>query len=192
MQQSVNTLRPQRDGVTDLYFVGFAGYAYQDVFLKEVRFVKGLFDRRFDTEGRSLALINNLQTHQAIPLASASNLSSALKHIGTIINSNEDVLVLFLTSHGSREHELSVSFWPLKLNQVTPEMLKRYLDEAGIKWRVVFVSACYSGGFIEPLKDPYTLIATAAAPDKQSFGCSNTNDFTYFGEAFFKDQLSFF
>jgi len=51
------------------------------------------------------------------------------------------------------------------------------------------VSSCYSGGFVEPLKNDYTAIATAAAPDRTSFGCSNENDFTYFGEALLKDQL---
>jgi len=29
--------------------------------------------------------------------------------------------------------------------------LARMLQDSGIKWRVVVVSACYSGGFIEPL-----------------------------------------
>ena len=31
---------------------------------------------------------------------------------------------------------------------------------------------------------------TASASDRQSFGCSNTRDFTYFGEAVFKDALN--
>jgi hypothetical protein len=51
------------------------------------------------------------------------------------------------------------------------------------------VSACYSGGFIEPLKNENTLIATASAPDKQSFGCGNESEFTYFGKAVLHEQL---
>ena len=39
-------LRGNQPGVVDLYFVGFAGTADQDVFLKEVRSVTELFDRR--------------------------------------------------------------------------------------------------------------------------------------------------
>jgi hypothetical protein len=68
-------------------------------------------------------------------------------------------------------------------------MIKRMLDEAGIKWRVIAISACYSGGFIEPLKDDNTLIVTAADSDHSSFGCSNDSDFTYFGKAYFDHAL---
>ena len=178
-----------RKGVTDLYFVGFAGYADQDVFMKEVQFAQALFDRRFDTRGRSVALINNAKTVSDTPIASATNLAMVFKHLGRIMNPEEDILFLLLTSHGSENHELSVNFWPLRLNAVTPLYLKKALDEAGIKSRVLMISACYSGGFIESLKNDDTLIATAAAANKQSFGCGNENEFTYFGEAVLNREL---
>ena len=97
--------------------------------------------------------------------------------------------MLYLTSHGSERHELAVDFWPLPLNDITPQRLREMLDEAGIKWRIIVVSACYSGGFVEALKDEHTLVATASAKDRQSFGCANERDFTYFGEALFRDEL---
>lgn len=190
LQHAFARLKPQRPDKTDLYFLGFAGYARQDVFLKEVRYTRALFDRRFDTRGRSLALINNLQTVGADPLATATNLRRALAHIGTLIDPARDIVVVFLTSHGGRDHTLDVDFWPMHLNQVSPQQLRQDLDAAGIKWRVLIVSACYSGGFVAPLKTPYTFIATAAAPDRTSFGCGNENDFTYFGEAFIRDALA--
>jgi len=62
--------------------------------------------------------------------------------------------------------------------------------EAGIRWKVIVISACYSGGFVEPLKDGYSLIATAADAENKSFGCSDENEFTYYGEALFQDQLA--
>jgi hypothetical protein len=39
------------------------------------------------------------------------------------------------------------------------------------------------------VKDDQTLVMTAARHDRTSFGCSDENDFTYFGRAFFKDAL---
>jgi hypothetical protein len=189
LSDQLDALEPQRDGLIDVYFVGVGAYATQDVFLKETLFARDLFDRRFDTASRSITLINHLTTHADMPLATSTNLEQTLRHIGSLMNPEEDLLVLYLTSHGSAEHELSVSFWPLPLNDITPQMLRSYLDESGIKWRVVMISACYSGGFIEPLKSANAAIATAAAPDRQSFGCSNARDFTYFGEALLKDQL---
>ena len=183
-------LRPGRIGVPDMYFVGFAGYAAQDVFMKEVRYAKALFDKRFDTLGRSILLVNNRDTVNDTPIASLSNLRMVLNHIGQTMNREDDVLFLFMTSHGSATHELSTRFWPLQLNTISAVDLKAALDEAGIKWRVLAISACYSGGSIESLKDDHTMIMTAAAPDKQSFGCGNENDFTYFGEVMFDEQLT--
>ena len=183
-------LLPERPGVSDLYFVGMGSYAPQDVFMKEVQYIRRQFDARFDTRDRSIALINNEKTARDTPLASSSNLSLVLDHLGSIMRTDDDILFLFITSHGSEKHELSTDFWPLMLNPITPVDIRTKLDHAGIKWRVIVISACYSGGFIEPLKNDYSLIITAARKDKTSFGCSNENDFTYFGEAYFKDQLS--
>ncbi len=189
LDQVTGALAAQRPGVTDLYFVGFGGSAYQDVFMKEVRFVRRLFDDRFDTTDRSVMLVNNRATVQDLPLASASNLRRALNGIARRIDRDEDVLFLFLTSHGSRKQVLSTNFWPLRLNGLAATKLKEMLDRSGIKWRVLVVSACYSGGFVDTLKDENTVIITAARADRKSFGCSNLNDFTYFGQAYFKEQL---
>ncbi|MGR8933158.1 MAG: C13 family peptidase [Gammaproteobacteria bacterium] len=189
LARALNKMTAQRNHISDLFFVGFAGDAHQDVFSKEVAYAKQIFDDRFDTRGHSLTLVNHLQTADTLPLATETNLGLALKRIGNLMNRDEDILVLYLTSHGSKTHELAVDFWPLPLNAITPEKLNKLLKEAGIKWRVVIVSACYSGGFVEALQGPYTLVATAAASDRTSFGCGNEFDFTYFGEALFKDQL---
>jgi len=51
------------------------------------------------------------------------------------------------------------------------------------------ISACYSGGFIDSIRDDRTLIITAARHDRRSFGCADENDFTHFGRAFFKEAL---
>jgi len=174
-------------GIDDLFFVGFGSYASQDVFMKEIGHIQTVADTRLGTHNRSVALINNAKTLNDIPLASATNLDLTLRHLGKLMNLEEDVLFLYLTSHGSKEHELSVEMLPLGLNDITPQDLKKQLDDSGIRWRIILVSACYSGGFIEPLKDEHSIILTAAAHDKTSFGCSNKNEYTYFGEALFKD-----
>lgn len=190
LQDVIDKVQPQRPGVSDLYLVGFGGDAGEDVFMKEVRYVQELFNRRFDTRGRSVALINNPATVEEVPLATATNLNMVLENLGEVMDPDEDVVLLFLTSHGTPDNRLAVSFEPLPLNSIAPEALKQSLDHAGIRWRIIVVSACYSGGFVESLRDPYTLIITAAAADKTSFGCGVDRDFTYFGEALFRDQLT--
>ena len=52
------------------------------------------------------------------------------------------------------------------------------------------MSACYSGGFIEALTDDYTLVLTASAADRTSFGCGQQSDSTFFGEALFQHGLA--
>jgi hypothetical protein len=189
LDEQLAALQPQRAGVEDLYFVGFAGYAAEDVFYKELQVIAPLLNQRFDTAGRSLLLVNNAQTVKTLPIASATHLRRALRGIASRINREEDVVMLYLTSHGSSNHEFSVSFWPLELEAITPATLKTMLDEAGIKWRVIVVSACYSGGYIGPLKDEQTLVMTAADATHTSFGCGSESDFTYFGRALFDEQL---
>src|SRR5262249_14283877 len=74
IKNAVDGLAPQRAGVTDLYFVGLAGDSSEGVFPREVESVRKLFDARFGTQGRSLALVNSPQTIQTLPLATPDNL----------------------------------------------------------------------------------------------------------------------
>ena len=155
-------LAAQRPGITDLYFIAFGGEARQDVFMNEVRYARRLFDRRFDTEKRSLVLSNNDKTLGELPIASRENLRLALNFISHTIDRDEDVVFLFITSHGSAMHELTVEMPPYELDDMDIPMLKKLLEQSKIKWRVVVVSACYSGGFVEPLSNETSLIMTAA------------------------------
>ena len=186
--QATRELAKQRPGVPDLYFVGFAGDAHQDVFLREMRSVGKLFEDRFDTKKRSVLLINNPATVGTMPLANSHNLLAALDQVRNRMDPDEDVLFLFLSSHGDPD-VLSVNFKPLRLNNLKAKDLRYLLDKSRIKWRVVIVSACYSGSFIDDLKDENSLIITAARHDRPSFGCSHENDFTYFGRAYFDKAL---
>jgi hypothetical protein len=173
----------------DVYYVGFGSYSDQDVFMKEVNYGQGLFETRFDAQGRTAVLINNLKTVNTAPMATKTNLAMVLNAIGDVMDRDEDVLFLYMTSHGSSDHELSVTMWPYTLDQIKPQELRTLLDESGIRNRVLMISACYSGGFVDALKDYDTLVITAAAADRKSFGCSNQSDFTYFGKALLDEHL---
>lgn len=188
---ALDDLADERRGVTDLYFVGFAPYAGEDVFRKDMELARDLFDQRFDTAGRSIMLINNPRTVLEQPMATVTNLRATLKEIGATIDRDDDVVMLYLESHGGRNHELAVAFPPLELDQLTPETLRALLDDADIKWRIIVVSACYSGGYIEPLKDDFTLILTASATGRTSFGCGSESNATYFADALFQHALRF-
>jgi hypothetical protein len=176
--------------VADLYFIGFAGYGWQDVFMKEMNTVRAQFDSRFGTRGRSLALINNAHTRATAPIATITALQAALTRVGSLIDPDQDLLFLFVTSHGSDDPAyVSVDEDGLELTQLTPARLKAALAATPIKWKVIVVSACYSGSFIPALRDDNTLVITASSADRNSFGCDDRNNMTEFGRAYFSEAL---
>jgi hypothetical protein len=172
-----------------VFFVGFAGVASQKVFAEEIKLAARIVGARFDSASRQLLLINDHRDFDSYPLATVSGLRYALGELAKKMDPERDILFLALSSHGSDEPLLSVSNGLLPLEQVTGENLAAALRDSGIKRRIIVISACYAGAFIAPLKDPDTILITAAAADKTSFGCSDDRDLTYFGEAFYRDAL---
>ncbi|MCB1657813.1 MAG: peptidase C13 family protein [Pseudomonadales bacterium] len=189
LNRALAQLQQGEDGITDWYFLGVGGAAYQSVFRREVESVQSLFDNRFSASGYSMVLINDDDTTLSQPIATRTSISKAIETIAERMNKDEDVLFLFMTSHGSADGVFELSHEPLQLEGITPEWLKDELEHAGIKWRVVVVSACYSGAFVPVLQNAQSLIITASAANKTSFGCTDDADFTYFGRAFFDEAL---
>ena len=190
LARELSRVEAQRRGVPDLYVVSAGLYAGEDVFMKDVKMMTGLFRDRFDAAGRIVTLINNPKTVEEYPIASLTSISESLTRVGKLMNRDEDVLVLYISSHGSDKHELVVDFRPLRLTSIDPPRLKTALEQSGIRWKVIVISACYSGGFVEPLKNPYTLIITASSADRQSFGCGSESDSTYLARALFAQALT--
>ncbi|HZP67190.1 MAG TPA: C13 family peptidase [Rudaea sp.] len=190
MRRAVEALKPRSPGKANLYMIGFAGDGEEDVFRNEVEFAERLMAHRFDAEGHTLLLVNNPATLKTHPLANLSNLQAAVDAIDNLMAPDEDILLLLLSSHGSREHELYVSMDPLPLDQIAPDDLADVFASTHLRYKVIVISACYSGGFIDALKDGRTMIVTAARADRASFGCSADSDITDFGRAFFVEGLN--
>lgn len=189
---ALQKLAPQRPDKTDLYLIGFAGDASEGAFRNEVDFLPTLAAARLDAEGRVLRLVNRVETAAELPLASVSNLERALHGLARHLDPDEDILLLYLSSHGgpAPEHQLLIQQPPLPLDQLAPARLRQLLDSSGIRNRVIVISACFSGGYLEALDDPDTLVITAARADRSSFGCGNSANATWFGQAFLIEALN--
>jgi hypothetical protein len=185
---AVDQIAPRQRGRPNAFFLGFAGVGDQSVFRREALYAQQVFAERFGTGERSVQLINDDADRDTYPLATVSGLEQATKLIAARMVTDEDVLVLMLTSHGSQDG-LAVANGGLALRQLEPADLSQALDSAGIKWRVIIVSACYSGVFVDALKSDTTLVITAADAEHSSFGCDDSRDLTWFGEAFLRDAL---
>jgi len=189
LAQRLDALQPQHRRSIDVYSITFAPYAEADVFRRESAMVTGVMQQRFGAEGHVIQLMNHRDAAREWPWATPLNLQRTIRRVAKLMDREQDVLFIHLTSHGARSGELAASFWPLEVEAVTPDKLKAWLDEAGIRHRVLSISACYSGSWIAPLSDPDTLVMTAADAEHTSYGCGRRSEFTFFGRAMYDEQL---
>jgi hypothetical protein len=119
--------------------------------------------------------------------ATIEALAESLQKAATGLDAENDVLFLFLTSHGS---PAGLAVKAGRLTQtLTPSRLADMLARTGVRHKVVVISACYSGVFVPRLASPDMLVITAADADHSSFGCQDKAEWTYFGDAFFNVAL---
>ena len=187
LQAELARLAPRSTGTTDIYALGIAGWAEQDVFIKELDGGLAAITHVLPIKDRTVRLINNRETLDTVPLANLQNFTAAVHAIGGVMDKNEDVLVLLMTSHGSKQGFMLQL--PGAMAELTPQQVASVLDSEGIKNRVVIVSACYAGIFLPALANDTTIVITAADAQNTSFGCAAERDWTYFGDAFFRQSL---
>src|SRR6478752_2405461 len=119
--------------------------------------------------------------------ATIEALAKSLQVAANGLDTENDILFLILTSHGS---PAGLAVKAGRLTQtLKPSRLANMLARTGVRHKVVIISACYSGVFIPRLANPDTLVITAADADHSSFGCEDKAKWTYFGDAFFNIAL---
>lgn len=190
VREALSRMSPRVAGKPNLYLITFAGDGGEDVFHNEAEYAAQLFTQRFGATAHSVVLENNPATLTSHPLASWSNLENALDGLARVMKPDQDILMLYITSHGDEDHDLLVDMDPLPLDQIGATDLADILDRHPFRWKVVVVNACYSGGAIPPLRGSGTLILTAARSDRSSFGCGSDSDVTYFGKAWLVDAMN--
>jgi Peptidase C13 family len=177
-----------KKGATNVYAIGIDGWADQDVFIKELDGGLAVLSALLPIRDRTLRLVNHRETLESTPLATQKNFTAAVHAVGEAMDKSADVLVLIMTSHGER------TGFALRLpsevtSELTPREVAATLDQEGIKNRLVIVSACFSGIFVPPLANDDTIVLTASDAEHTSFGCAAEREWTYFGDAFFRQSL---
>jgi len=182
MGEAIASLKPQRPGVVDAYVV-VAALDADPVFNREARETGRVLASRFDAEGRTLVLASDEGSDTASAAATPEGLARALGSVATVMNRDEDVLVLYTTSHGSPDAGLNFRDPARGAAVIAPAQLAGMLDRPGFKNRLIILQACFSGQFVPVLEAARTVVATASSSMKSSFGCSAGNDWTFFGYA---------
>lgn len=177
--------RPRVAGQPNVYGIAVAADGSQQIFSREGRAALKFAEARFGTNYRGGILLSNgvddlLQT----PLATVDNLAAAMDQISGRTDPASDIAFIYLTSHGSEDAELATDLPNYaQLTPVSAGAVAKVLAKAGIRRRIIIVSACYSGSWIPALANDDTIILTASAEDRTSFGCDDSRQLTVFGEA---------
>lgn len=189
LHAALGKLKPERRGVTDA-FVVTAGLDSDPVFGREAAEAGRVLARRFDADGRTLVIASGTGANdRTVPDGNPEHLAAALAQVGETMNKDEDVLVLYMTAHGHWITGVAYRDGDRATGNIAPTRLAAMLDDAGIKNRLIIVSACYSGVFIPALQNETTVTMTAASSDKPSFGCRAENDWTFFGDALINNAM---
>ena len=185
---TLSTLKPQRAGTVDAYVVVIA-LDSDAVFSREAREAGRVLASRFDAAGRTIVLANDEGASKGDGPGSPQTLAMSLRRAAELMDRNEDVLILYSTSHGAPDAGLVYKDEQRGTGFVSPAQLAEMLRTLGIRNRLIILQACFAGQFVPALKDANTIIVTAAARDRTSFGCQAGNDWTYFGDALINHAL---
>ena len=179
---ALRSLKPQRKGVVDAYVIVVA-LDSDPVFNREAREAGRVFSQRFGADGRTIVLAADEGGSKGQAPGSLHHLALALAASAEVMDRNEDVLVLYSTSHGHPVGGLLYKDSTRGIGAVPPAKLALLIDALGFRNRLLILQACYSGQFVPSLAAEGTIVATAAAADRPSFGCSPGNDWTLYGHA---------
>ncbi|MBH3443756.1 caspase family protein [Pseudomonas moraviensis] len=179
---------PASTPAVELYTLTLGGDGKQSVFLRESDYVANMLNTRFGAFGQ-IRLVNHRDHLGDRPMTTRENLRRAAQALAER-SGPEDLLFIYLTSHGTAEHELVLDQPRMELADLPADELAAVLAPLKHRDKVIVISSCYSGGFIPALKDERTLIMTASRADRVSFGCSEEANFTYFGDALFAQALN--
>ncbi|MHA3738499.1 C13 family peptidase [Pseudomonas sp. Eth.TT006] len=179
---------PASTPAVELYTLTLGGDGKQSVFLREADYVANMLTTRFGAYGQ-IRLVNHRDHLADRPMATRENLRRAAQTLAER-SGPEDLIFIYLTSHGTAEHELVLDQPRMELADLPADELAAVLAPLKNRDKVIVISSCYSGGFIPALKDERTLIMTASRADRVSFGCSEEANFTYFGDALFAQALN--
>lgn len=179
---------PASTPAVELYSLTLGGDGKQSVFLRESDYVANMLASRFGAFGQ-IRLVNHRDHLGDRPMATRESLRRAASTLAER-SGPEDLIFIYLTSHGTSEHELVLDQPRMELADLPADELAVVLAPLKNRDKIVVISACYSGGFIPAIKDERTLVMTASRADRVSFGCSEEANFTYFGDALFAQALN--
>jgi hypothetical protein len=129
----------------------------------------------------------NHRDYETLPLATRPSIGAALQALDKQMNPEEDLLVIHLVSHGGRDGELLLQQPGIELPNLSPDAFAEMLAPLKARRKLMVVSACFSGQWIDQLKSSDSWIMTSAREDRTSFGCGDDSEMTWFTKAVYQE-----
>src|SRR5665213_3526507 len=90
-----------------------------------------------------------------------------------------DGCLIYFTSHGTPDGIV------IDQSVLDPDKMGKIVQNAcGAKPSVIVISSCFSGQFVPALEGDNRVVLTAARADRTSFGCGESDQFTFFDYCF--------
>jgi Peptidase C13 family len=165
------------DAVADpnVAVLAFGLVGSQSVFESEAKGSAAILAQRF---GAGIVVARaNTKTRGDVTIEA---IKAAIQSVAAKMDREHDLLFLVLTSHGSPAGVAVQAGRRVEI--LSPPALAGLLGGAGVRHRIIIISACYSGVFLDPLANDDSLVITAADSEHSSFGCQDKVKWTYFGD----------
>jgi hypothetical protein len=186
---ALDALKPPTPGRVNVYTVTYVPDVIAQAARMDGLLAADAMRARFEGRDRTVELVLSLKTAATVPWATQDNLRRTIARIAQVMDRDRDVLFLHLGGDSAADGELQVEARPFRLAPLTPQLLKHWLDEAGIRWRVISMSACRSGGWIGPLAGDGTLVMTSTDVDRDSADCPLPMAETRYAEVLYQEGL---
>jgi hypothetical protein len=166
-----------------ILYAGFAMHAQSKAFRQDVLLAsKAVLS--MDPNAVVFKLANPVLGQDAdFPYATRENIEQVINELASLARPQDKIVLLF-TTHGNKGI-LAINAGNQDYREVSAYDLGNWLSKLNGKPVVLALSACYSGSFIESLKNINRIILTAAAKDRNSFGCNYQSTNTFFVEETF-------
>ncbi len=170
-------------------YVGSAQHSQSTAFMNDVLLTNQKL-LQINPNFKSIILSNEINFRSLrYPFATLENLNKTFNVLSEISTKYKLTLVTLISTHGNVDI-LSVNinhsyYQPVKSDNILNWLNSLSKDSS----KTILISACYSGSFIEPLRQSNTIILTASAKDRSSFGCHPRDKNTYFIQELFSPDF---
>lgn len=161
-------------------FLGSAQHSQSLVFQRDIVSMAERL-KTLNPDTATILLSNQMETQQlSFPFATRPNLDRVFTNLAAWSQVHPLSLTVLISTHGSPD-VLSVNIANQYFQPLRSAQLKVWLDKLHARTKItLLLSACYSGSFVDALRAENRMILTAAAANRNSFGCHYHDRNTWF------------